>query len=110
MDTAPRFAAQHRVPLAGSERKAFAAEALPAAKTAAEPPTAAGQITVSVILAPKTPFEMPEGSAPERLTREEFAIRHGASPTSVQLVAAFAKEFGLTVEPAVQDGRRHGAN
>jgi kumamolisin len=64
-----------------------------------------GQITVSVIVAPKTPFTMEEGQPPERLTRDEFANRHGASPASVQLVFAFAQEFGLTAEQAPQAGR-----
>jgi len=66
MKTASRFAAQHRVALAGSEKKPFAAEAVPATTTAAEPSTGE-PITVSVIVAPKTPFTMTEGAAPERL-------------------------------------------
>ncbi len=98
MDTASRFAAQHRVALAGSEKTPIAAGALPATTTVAEPSTAAGEITVSVIVAPKTPFTMDGDGPPERLTREEFDIRHGANPASVELVQAFAKEFGLTVE------------
>ncbi len=98
MKTASRFAAQHRVALAGSEKKPFAAEAMSATTTAEEPLTTAGEITVSVIVAPKTPFTVDEDGPQERLTREEFEVRHGANPASVELVQAFAKEFGLTVE------------
>jgi kumamolisin len=98
MDTASRFAAQHRVVLGGSEKKPFAAEAAPATTTVPEPSTEGGEITVSVIVAPKKPFTMDEDGPQERLTREEFAVRHGANPASVELVQAFAKEFGLTVE------------
>jgi len=98
MKTASRFAAQHRVALAGSEKEPFAAHALPATTTVADPGTEAGEITVSVIVAPKTPLTMDKDGSQERLTREEFEIRHGANPESVELVQAFAKEFGLTVE------------
>ena len=98
MAALPRFAAQHRVPLAGSERKPFAAEALPPRAPAVQPPAETGQITVSVIVAPKTPLPTTQDGPPERLTREEFASRHGANPASVELVRAFAQEYGLTVE------------
>jgi kumamolisin len=98
METASRFTAQHRVALAGSEKKPFPTEALPATTTVADPATTTGEITVSVIVTPKTPFAMDGDGPPERLTREEFDVRHGANPASVELVQAFAKEFGLTVE------------
>jgi kumamolisin len=61
-------------------------------------------MNVSVIVAPKTPFTMKRGRPQERLTRAAFASRHGASPASLQLVRAFAKEFGLTAEPMAQPG------
>ncbi|WP_158786391.1 protease pro-enzyme activation domain-containing protein [Granulicella sp. L46] len=98
METASRFTAQHRVALAGSEKKPFAAEAAQPQSTTAQAATETGEITVSVIVAPKTPFTMDGDGPPERLTREEFEVRHGANPASVELVQAFAKEFGLTVE------------
>ena len=98
MTTSSRFASQQRVLLAGSERKPLTADAIPAraaaakvSTAAAKAPTETGQITVSVILAPKTPFTMPADGPPERLTREEFASRHGADPASVALVSAFAQ-------------------
>jgi kumamolisin len=71
---------------------------------AVEASTEAGEITVSVIVAPKTPFRMPGDGPKERLSREEFAIRHGADPASVKIVQEFAKEFGLTAEPATHAG------
>jgi kumamolisin len=71
---------------------------------AVEASTEAGEITVSVIVAPKTPFRMPGDGPKERLSREEFAIRHGADPASVKIVQEFAKEFGLRAEPATHAG------
>ena len=52
METASRFAAQHRVALAGSEKKPFAAGAVTAKTTIADPSMAGEEITVSVIVAP----------------------------------------------------------
>ncbi len=106
MAALPRFASQRRVPLAGSERKPFTAEITPLPATVAKPPTKKGRMTVSVIVAPKTPLTMKRGRPQERLTRAAFASRHGANPASVRLVRAFAKEFGLTAELAAQPGRR----
>ena len=105
MAASPRFASQERVPLAGSEKEPFAAEAVPPQAIAAPPPAETEQITVSVIVRPKTPCTTEQGTPPERLTREEFASRHGANPASVELVRAFAEEFGLTAEPAPEAGR-----
>ncbi len=98
METASRFAAQHRVALAGSEKKPFVAEAVQPQSTTVQTATETGDITVSVIVAPKTPYTMDGDGPPERITREEFDIRYGANPASVDLVQAFAKEFGLAVE------------
>jgi len=98
MNAASRFVAQHRVALLGSEKKPFSAQAIPVRAAAAQPVTEAGEITVSVIVAPKTPLTMDGDGPQERLTREEFEVRHGANPASVELVQAFAKEFGLRVE------------
>jgi kumamolisin len=110
MAPSSRFASQRRVPLAGSEKKPFTGDADPTIQAAAEPATRPvsklGPITVSVIVKPKTPFVMKRGRPQERLTRATFASRHGANPDSVKLVRAFAKEFGLTVAPVVQPGRR----
>jgi kumamolisin len=105
MAALPRFASQRRVPLAGSERKPLVAGSVPPPSTIAKPATKTGRITVSVIVTPKTPFPMKRGRPQERLTRAAFASRYGANPASVRLVRAFAKEFGLTAEPAPQAGR-----
>ena len=104
MEIAARFASQHRVALAGSEKRAFVPEAAPRQTAAAKAASEAEKITVSVIVAPKAAFTM-KGEAPKvRLTREEFAVRYGANPASVKIVQEFAKEFGLTAEPAVKAG------
>lgn len=107
MPTSSRFASQSRVPLPGSERKPFVPVVDPRAakaSTAAKPAT--GSIQVSVIVPPKQPLDTKRLGKPEaRLSRAQYAARHGANPASVRLVKAFAKEFGLTVEPAAQPGR-----
>jgi kumamolisin len=66
----------------------------------------AGKITVSVIVKPKAPVTLADGLPKERLTRDEYANRHGANPESVQLLREFAVEYGLTAEPTEQPGRR----
>ena len=104
MATEPRFASQRRVVLAGSEKKAFTAETIPAKAGAVASPAETEKITVSVIVASKTPYVMTKEGTPERLSREEFANRHGANPESLQKVQEFAQEFGLTVEPGQQIG------
>ena len=100
-----RFSSQRRVPLAGSEKKPFTTEAAPVRVPQRAAAGKMGRFTVSVIVAPKTPFTMKRGRPQERLTRAAFASRHGANPESKRLVRAFAKEFGLTVEET-QPGRR----
>ncbi|HEY4011507.1 MAG TPA: S53 family peptidase [Acidobacteriaceae bacterium] len=90
MSASPRFSTQKRVPLKGSTRKPFdvsrAGEFV--YRAADEEP-----ITVSVLLAPKSAID------PQvRLTRKDFAERHGATPEAEQLVRNFADEFGLRVE------------
>jgi len=97
-----RFAAQHRVELAGSERKPFVV----GAEAAATKKAAAGRVKVSVVVKPKAPVNAGKlGDPKARMTRAAFAARHGANPESVKLVKTFAKEFGLTVEPVSKPGR-----
>jgi kumamolisin len=97
-----RFAAQHRVELAGSERKPFMA----GAEAAATRKAAAGRVKVSVVVKPKTPVDAGKPGDPKaRMTRAAFAGKHGANPESVKLVKAFAKELGLTMEPVSKPGR-----
>jgi kumamolisin len=93
-----RFANQKRIPLKGSTRKAFdtsrAGEFVSHAVD--EEP-----ITVSVVLAPKTPID-PNA----RMTREEFAERHGADQSAEASLREFAEEFGLKVAAPAERGRR----
>ncbi len=109
MAASSRFAAQRRIPLAGSEKKPYSGEAAPvmaaATAAAAKPGAKMGRMRVSVIVAPKAQFAMKRGRPQERLSRAAYASRHGANPASVKLVRAFAKEFGLTAEPVVHAGR-----
>ena len=99
-----RFASQNRVALAGSERTGFTAETLPPAllahSVAASGDYTPGEpITVSVIVRRKQALDTASLADPaNRMTRDEFEARHGADPTSVELVKQFAKEFGLTIE------------
>jgi kumamolisin len=94
----PRFAAQRRVPLKGSGRKAFDQQQLRGIASHAE--TEKEPVTVSVLLAPKTPVD-----PAVRLTREEFAERHCARSEAEESVRAFAEEYGLRVEAAPERGR-----
>jgi kumamolisin len=113
MATSSRFESQTRVPLPGSEKKPYSEDVVPgteAAAAATKAPAAKttgkmGRITVSVLVAPKAALKMKRGRPVERLTRATYASRHGANPASVKLVKAFAKEFGLTVEPMKHPGR-----
>jgi kumamolisin len=91
-----RFATQHRVELAGSERKPYVV----GAEAAATRKAATGRVKVSVVVKPKAPMDAGKLADPKaRMTRAAFAGKHGANPESVKVVKAFAKEFGLTVEP-----------
>jgi len=97
-----RFRSQRRVVLQGSERKAFGETRDRAAGKAA-----VGQVRVSVVVKRKAPVNEGQLSDPAaRMSREDFEARHGANPESMELVEAFAKEFGLTVEPVGRPGRR----
>ena len=66
-----RFSTQKRVALKGSTRKAF--DTSRAGEFVSHAPDEE-PITVSVVLAPKTPID-----PNVRVTREEFAERHGAA-------------------------------
>ena len=99
-----RFAAQHRVELAGSERKPFVV----GAEAAAAKKAATGRVKVSVVVKPKAPVDAGKlGDPKARMTRAAFAARHGANPESVKLVKTFAKEFGLGA-PVKDRGQQSG--
>jgi len=89
----PRFTAQSRTVLPGSEKA-------PIAKAEGEKPAPpATKITVSVVVRRKNPLKAANTSGKQRLTRAQYRASHAADPAAVKLVRAFAKEFGLTVEP-----------
>ena len=104
MAAASKFASQPRVVLPGSEKAPFSATTAPL-PTAAKPPAAAGKFSVTVIIRPKQPVVTKTlGKAGMQLSRAAFAKAHGPDPSSLKLVNAFAKEYGLTVEPVGSTG------
>ena len=97
----PRFAAQSRTVLPGSEKA-------PIARAAGEKPAPpATKITVSVVVRRKTPLKAAHITGKQRLTRAQFRASHAADPAAVKLVRSFAKEFALSVQPGTPaPGRR----
>jgi len=86
-----------RTVLPGSEKSPVHADV---AKAAIEKPArAAAKVVVSVIVKRKNPLKAAHISGKERLTHAQFRQSHGADPDSVKLVRAFAKQYGLAVEP-----------
>lgn len=86
-----------RIPPA-SGLNAASVYALKAASAIGASAPATGSLTVSVIVKPKARLNAAQLSVPGlRLTRAEYARRHGADPESVAAVSDFAKEYGLKV-------------
>ena len=105
----PRFAMQTRVPLPGSEKAPFTAEAVPAAESPAASKAVKSKqaITLSMVVRPKTPINRKTlGKPGARLTQAAYAKLHGPDPTSVKLVKAFAQEYGLGFEMPEFSGQR----
>jgi kumamolisin len=91
--TTARFSAQSRTVLPGSEKA-------PLTKAAGEKPAPpATKITVTVVVRRKAPLKAANITGKQRLTRAQYRASHAADPAAVKLVRAFAKEFGLTVQP-----------
>jgi kumamolisin len=89
----PHLAASPRAVLPGSEKAPFV-------QAAGETPVPSGaKITVSVVVRRKAPLKVTNRTGKERLTHAQYRQLHGADPTAVKLVRAFAKEYGLTVAP-----------
>ncbi len=88
-----------RFTLPGSEKPQFGVAA------GAKP--ASGRLTVTVLVRPKTRLD-PQTAGLVRLTRAQYAQQHGADPVAVKAVRAFAKEFGLAVEPGTPGPGRRG--
>ena len=91
--TTPRFAAQSRTVLPGSEKAPIANA------TGEKPASPAAKVTVSVVVRRKKPLKAAHTTGKLRLTRAQYRASHAADPAAVKLVRTFAKEFGLTVEP-----------
>jgi len=86
-----RFSSQQRTVLPGSEKAPVTAV------TAEKPARSSSVFTVSVIVRRKRPLNT-RRLGKDRLTRTQYRQQHAADPAAVQLVRAFAKEFGLSVE------------
>ena len=89
--SAPRFSSQQRVVLPGSEKAPLSAA------TGEKPARAGSVITVSVIVRRKSPLNTKRLGI-DRLTRAQYRQQHAADPAAINLVRAFAKEFGLAVD------------
>jgi kumamolisin len=83
------FATEQRLLLAGSEKKPVN---IPADKQAT------GKLTVSVVVRRKNEIN-PKRLGKDRVTRAEYTRRYAADKADLKQIHAFAKEFGLTVEP-----------
>ncbi len=90
MAAAKRFLSQPRVALPGSHKEAYPPYVAADKKSG-------GKFTVSVMVRPKEAINTKTlGKPGARLTRTQFAAKHGPDPTALKLVKAFAAEFGLT--------------
>jgi kumamolisin len=121
MPSVARFSRQPRFTLPGSEKQPLTVETsvLPASGLStpevlsirsSEPRStvrhAAGAFTVSVVVKPKQRIDPSQlGKPASRISRAEFARRHGPDPASIKAVSAFAREFGLAAK-APAPGRR----
>jgi kumamolisin len=89
----PPISASPRTVLPGSEKA-------PLARAAGEKPAPSGtKITVSVLVRRKKPLKAANRTGQVRLTHAQYRQSHGANPTAVKLVRAFAKEYSLKVAP-----------
>jgi len=89
--------AGNRIRLRGSERTLPPEAHLTGAADPQE------QIRVTIVLRHRAP--LPDPSTGERLSRSDFASRHGAHPTDVESVRQFAEAHGLRVVE-IHPGRR----
>ncbi len=93
------FKEQHRVPLAGSEKASIAT--VPTSVAAHITPAPTDTITVTVVLKPKEPIE-----TTQRMGHEELVAAHGPKEASVNVLKAFAEEFGLSLKAHATAGPR----
>ena len=86
--------------LAGLRTVLPGSEKAPLIHPAAEKPAKPGaRVVVSVIVKRKNPLKAAHTSGKERLTHAQYRQSHAADPDAVKLVRAFAKQYGLAVEP-----------
>ena len=94
-------AVTQRAVLPGSEKVPATQQTLATGATGVRPapivPTS--KVIVSVIVKRKAPLKAAHTSGRLRLTHAQYRQSHGADPDSVKLVRAFAKKFGLVIEP-----------
>jgi len=89
----PATLTRSRSALPGSQRTPFS-------KTSSQMPAPSGKkITISILVKRKQPLKAANRLGKERLTRAQFRQRHGADPTAVKLLRAFAKEYRLSIAP-----------
>src|SRR5260370_434442 len=100
-NSTPHLSTLSRTVLPGSEKA-------PLLTAAGEKPAPHNnRLDVTVIVRRKKPLKNNHVLGKERLTRAQFRANHAADPAAVKLVRAFAKEFGLTVQPGTPaPGRR----
>ena len=95
------FRSQVRIPVQGSERKPLVATP---ARTAAD--GSKNKITVTVLVRRKQPIDPATFAPGQHLDHATFDARHGADPSSIDAVRAFAAEYGLEALPTLDGGRR----
>jgi len=88
--------ATKKVQLPGSERQPIGT------KVGEIPPDE--MIEISVILKPMARAAVPPAGGAS-MSRQEFAAKHGADPSTIAKVQAFAKEYGLTVSETAAERR-----
>ena len=88
-----RPASQSRFILPGSEKPSLPE---PSRQKPAPP---SGRLTVSVVVRCKHPLKAANCLGKERLTRTRFRQLHGPDPNALKLLRAFAREYGLAVQP-----------
>ncbi len=86
-----RFSTQDRQVLPGSEKAAYTYS------PEAQVTPATGKITVSVVVARKSPIDT-RTLGKVRLSRAEYTKTHGADKADLKAIHAFAAEYGLAVE------------
>ncbi len=90
------FSTQPRKPLPGSDRTAYTPGPGVVSLEASAGKEPGEPITVSVLVRRKQALQPAAMAA--RLSREEFAERHGGDQAAMEMVRSFAEEFGLMVE------------